>query len=264
MDQHKVLSIKQASLEIDGRLLWRNLNLEVSSGEFIAIIGANGSGKTSLLKAILGQLKLTSGEIRFDNKLVGLGNNQIGYIPQHRALEEATNVKVRDLVRFGLNGHKLGMFLPLAKSTKRIQEAMVCADVLHLAGKNFAELSGGEQQRVRVAQAIVSDPKMLLCDEPLSALDLQQQEIVSDLIKDEAIDHKTAVLFVTHDVNPVLDMVDRVLYLANGSFSIGTPEEVFRSEVLSELYGTKVEVLRNKGRIVVVGAGSHDHHEEER
>lgn len=256
-----ILSIKDASLTISGKQLWTDLNLEVSAGEFIAVIGANGSGKTSLLKAVLGQIKLSAGTIRFEHELVGSGNSHIGYIPQQRALEEASPILVKDLVRFGLSGHRPGVFLPGLSTNKKVKEALACGDVLHLANKSFGELSGGEQQRVRVAQAIVSEPSLLLCDEPLSALDLQQQQIVSELIKTEAKEHNTAVLFVTHDVNPVLDMVDRVLYLANGSFSIGTPDEVFRSEVLSELYGTKVDVIKTDGRIIVVGAGSQDHHE---
>jgi zinc/manganese transport system ATP-binding protein len=258
-----ILSIQNAKLVIGATTLWNNLNLDVAPGEFIAIIGANGSGKTSLLKAILGQLKLNSGTIRFQYDLVQQGSAKIGYIPQNRNLEESSSILVKDLVRFGLSGHKLGIFLPTLASNKKVKEALRCADALHLANKNFGELSGGEQQRVRVAQAIICEPVLLLCDEPLSALDLQQQQIVSELIKREAKDHNAAVLFVTHDVNPVLDKVDRVLYLANGSFSIGTADEVFKSDVLSNLYGTKVEVIRNNGRIVVVGAGVHDHHEEE-
>lgn len=255
-----ILQIHNATLTIDGKQLWSGLNLDVAPGEFIAVIGSNGSGKTSLLKAILGQLKLDSGEIKLDGEPIGLGNSNIGYIPQQRALEEASDVLVSDLVRFGLAGHKLGFFLPSIKAKKKVIEALRCADAEDFASRSFGKLSGGEQQRVRIAQAIVSEPKLLLCDEPLSALDMQQQQIVSTLIKREAKEHETAVLFVTHDVNPVLDMVDRVLYLANGRFSIGSPDEVLTSEMLTKLYGTPVDVLRNQGRIVVVGATEHDHH----
>ena len=255
-----VLEIQNATLTIDGRQLWSELNLSVAPGEFIAVIGSNGSGKTSLLRAILGQLKLDSGVIKFDGEPVALGSSSIGYIPQQRTLEEANDVLVKDLVRFGLAGHKLGFFLPSTKAKKKVIEALRCADAENFANRSFGKLSGGEQQRVRIAQAIVSEPKLLLCDEPLSALDMQQQQIVSSLIKREAKEHSTAVLFVTHDVNPVLDMVDRVLYLANGKFSIGTPDEVLTSEMLTKLYGTPVDVLRSQGRIVVVGATEHDHH----
>lgn len=258
-----LLTIKNASLTIDERVLWSELNLDVAPGEFIAVIGSNGSGKTSLLKAILGQLTLDSGEILFENDKISLGDANIGYIPQQRTLEEANDVLVSDLVRFGLAGHKLGFFLPSAKAKEKVIEALRCADAEDFAGKSFGNLSGGEQQRVRIAQAIVGEPKLLLCDEPLSALDMQQQQIISALIKREAKEHQTAVLFVTHDVNPVLDMVDRVLYLANGKFSIGSPDEVLTSEVLTRLYGTPIDVIRNQGRIVVVGATEHDHHHGE-
>ncbi|MEY4654854.1 MAG: metal ABC transporter ATP-binding protein [Rhodoluna sp.] len=257
---NKLLEIQNATLTVDGRRLWSELNLTVSPGEFIAVIGSNGSGKTSLLKAILGQLELDSGSILFEDKEITLGHPNIGYIPQQRTLEEANDVLVSDLVRFGLAGHKLGFFLPSLRVRNKVVEALRCADAEEFASRSFGKLSGGEQQRVRIAQAIVGEPKLLLCDEPLSALDMQQQQIISALIKREAKEHQTAVLFVTHDVNPVLDMVDRVLYLANGKFSIGTPDQVLTSEVLSGLYGTPVDVIRNQGRIVVVGATDHDHH----
>lgn len=258
-----MLAIKNATLNLDQRVLWSDLNLDVAPGEFIAVIGSNGSGKTSLLKAILGQLKLDSGEILFENTKISLGDSNIGYIPQQRTLEEANDVLVSDLVRFGLAGHKLGFFLPSSKAKAKVVEALRCADAEEFANKSFGKLSGGEQQRVRIAQAIVGEPKLLLCDEPLSALDMQQQQIISALIKREAREHETAVLFVTHDVNPVLDMVDRVLYLANGRFSIGSPDQVLTSEVLSKLYGAPIDVIRNQGRIVVVGATEHDHHHGE-
>jgi len=267
---NSVLKISNATLALDSKVLWSDLNLEVAAGEFIAVIGANGSGKTSLLKSILGQLKLNRGTVQFNESTHGenwhnveSGSSSVGYIPQQRTLEEANEILVKDLVRFGLSGHRYGFFLPSHKAKAKVVEALRCADAFQFADQAFGQLSGGEQQRVRVAQSIVSDPKLLLCDEPLSALDLQQQSIVSELIKREAKEHNTAVLFVTHDVNPVLDMVDRVLYLANGKFKIGTPDEVFNDKVLSELYGTKVEVLKTNGRIVVLGAGSHDHHDGE-
>jgi zinc/manganese transport system ATP-binding protein len=136
-------------------------------------------------------------------------------------------------------------------------------DAFHLADKRVGELSGGELQRLRVGQAVIGEPELILADEPLSALDLAQQKVIADLIDQERRDHTAAVVFVTHDVNPILSMVDRVLYLANGQFRIGTPDDVLRSDVLSELYGTPVDVVRNQGRILVVGTQSHDHHEHE-
>lgn len=123
-----VLEISDASLIVDEKALWQELNLSVAPGEFVAIIGANGSGKTSLLKSILGQMKLTKGQIKFEGKPIRTGNSHIGYIPQQRTLEESSNVLVKDIVRFGLNGHKRGLFIPTAKANKKVDDALLCAD----------------------------------------------------------------------------------------------------------------------------------------
>ena len=258
-----VLEIKNASLAFGSNTLWSNLNLEIQPREVIAIIGANGSGKTSLLKAILGQIELTGGTIKIDGKPVSQGSRRIGYIPQHRVLDAGTPLRVRDVLRLGLDGHRFGIGLPSKKTKARVEHILGCIDGFELAKKPIGELSGGELQRLRVGQAVIGEPDLILADEPLSALDLQQQKIVAELLDRERREHDAAVIFVTHDVNPILSMVDRVLYLANGQFRIGTPDEVLTSSVLSELYGTPVDVLRNQGRIVVVGTQDHDHHPDE-
>ena len=258
-----VLSIKAASLKFGDRQLWNNLNLEVQPHEFIAIIGANGSGKTTLLKAILGQQQLTEGSIELNGKAVTHGSKQIGYIPQHRSSEGSAPIRAVDLLRMGLDGNRFGLPLSSRKSKARVNHILDCIDAHELANKKVSDLSGGELQRLRVGQAVIGEPNLILADEPLSALDLAQQKIIADLLDQERRDHNAAVLFVTHDVNPILSMVDRVLYLGNSSFRIGTPDEVLRSDVLSELYETPVDVLRNQGRIVVVGTHEHQHHDHE-
>ena len=258
-----VLEISNASLAFGSRTLWNNLNLEIQPREVIAIIGANGSGKTSLLKAILGQVELTAGTIKIEGKPVGRGSRLIGYIPQHRALDSGTPLRARDVLRMGLDGHRFGFSLSSRKAKARIEHILGCIDGFELAKKPIGELSGGELQRLRVGQAVIGEPNLILADEPLSALDLQQQKVIADLLDRERREHDSAVIFVTHDVNPILSMVDRVLYLANGQFRIGTPDEVLTSAVLSELYGTPVDVLRNQGRIIVVGTQDHDHHPDE-
>lgn len=257
-----VLKVQNASLTLGERAIWSNLNFDIHPGEFIAVIGANGSGKSMLLKSILGQQRLSSGEITFDGKPVLHGNTKIGYVPQHRAVDSGLPLRVIDTVRFGLDGHSYGVPFPSMTKRKLAFEALKSVDAEDLAQKPIGSLSGGEMQRVRVAQALISHPKLILADEPLSALDLHHQQVVSSLIA-ERRQEGTSVLFVTHDVNPVIDYVDRVLYLAQGKYSIGTPDEVLRSEVLSELYGAEIDVVRNQGRIVVLGAHDHDHHEDE-
>lgn len=258
-----VLSIKDASLAFGDRQLWSKLNLEVQPQEFIAIIGANGSGKTTLLKAILGQVELSSGSIEIAGEKVTRGSKEIGYIPQHRTGEGAAPIRAIDLLRMGLDGHRFGLPFASRKSKARVNHILDCIDAHALVNKKVSDLSGGELQRLRVGQAVVGEPSLILADEPLSALDMAQQKTIADLLDQERRDHNAAVLFVTHDVNPILSMVDRVLYLGNSKFRIGTPDEVLRSDVLSELYETPVDVLRNQGRIVVVGTQDHQHHDHE-
>jgi zinc/manganese transport system ATP-binding protein len=256
-----VLSLRSATLNYGQRVLWQSLDLEVRPGEFLAVLGPNGTGKTSLLKVILGQQKLTSGAISFLGKPVVGGNRRIGYIPQQKLLDQGTPLRARDLIAFGLNGHKWGLPVSSKVIRRQVDAAVQSVGAQAYATAPVATLSGGEQQRVRVAQAIVGKPKLLLCDEPLLSLDLNHQRGVSELIDAQRKAMNVAVVFVTHDVNPILSMVDRVLYLAGGQFTIGTPDEVFNSDVLSKLYGTPVDVFRSHGRIVVVGTpDGHDGH----
>lgn len=257
------LSIKDAELSFGETTLWQSLNLDVAPGELIAVIGSNGSGKSSLLKAILGQEHLTKGQIKVAGHSVRRGSRDIGYIPQHRPAEGQVPIRGRELLRLGLDGHKFGFALPNHKNTQRIDKVLERMGASEFSKQPITSLSGGQLQRLRVGQAVIGKPALLLADEPLTALDLNQQQVVCELIDQERKSNQMAVLFVTHDVNPILDMVDRVLYLANGHFKIGTPDEVLRSEVLSDLYGTQVDVLRNQGRIVVVGTHDHEHHPDE-
>ena len=194
------------------------------------------------------------------------GSPGIGYVPQQKALDPDLPLRGRDLVGLGLDGHRLGLGL----RGRRERRARVDAALAAVGGTGYADapvgrLSGGEQQRLRVAQALVGDPEVLLCDEPLLSLDLAHQQTVTRLIDRRRRTDATAVVFVTHEINPVLPLVDRVLYLVDGRFRIGRVPEVMTSAVLSELYGTHVDVLRVHGRLVVVGAeerGEHCHPED--
>ncbi|MBF0672269.1 MAG: metal ABC transporter ATP-binding protein [Salinibacterium sp.] len=258
-----VLSLRSATLAYGDRVLWKNLNLDVKPGEFLAVLGSNGTGKTSLLRAILGQQQLSSGSIELLGEPVRRGHRGIGYIPQQRLIEQGTPLRARDLVTLGINGHRWGLPVTGRRTRQQVDRVLASVGATSYANVPVATLSGGEQQRIRVGQAIASNPALLLCDEPLSSLDLNHQRVVSDLIDERRRAIGSAVVFVTHDINPVLDKVDRVLYLAGGRFRIGTPDEVLRSEVLSYMYNTPIEVIRTRGRVAVLGApegyGVHDH-----
>jgi zinc/manganese transport system ATP-binding protein len=256
-----ILSLTDAALGFGDRVLWNDLTLDVCAGEFLAVLGPNGSGKTSLLKTILGQQPLDAGTIRFDGHPVRRGDRRIGYIPQQKLIPGGTPMRGRDLVALGVNGHRFGLPVSRGAEKRHVDALLASVGASHYADEPVGNLSGGEQQRLRVGQALAGDPRMLLCDEPLLSLDLQHQRGVSELIDRRRREHGTPVVFVTHDVNPVLGMVDRILYLAGGQFREGTPDEVLTSDVLTELYGTPVDVLRTGGRVVVVGIpDSETHH----
>ncbi|MFT4136075.1 metal ABC transporter ATP-binding protein [Microbacterium sp.] len=265
-----LLQIRDAAIRRDGRELWSGLDLDVAPGELIAVLGPSGSGKSTLLQAILGLEQLSAGTIHALGAPVrGRGNRRIGYLPQSRPLAREVAMRGRDLVALGVDGHRFGLPLPRRGDRARVDALLSAVGAEDFADRPVGVLSGGEQQRLRVGQALADDPRLLLADEPLTSLDLANQQAVVRLI-DEHRRTGAAVLLVTHDINPILDAVDRILYLAAGRFTLGTPEEVLTSEALSALYGAPVFVLRAGGRLVVVGAPDavdsshhHDHHERD-
>jgi zinc/manganese transport system ATP-binding protein len=262
------VEVVDATLAFGERVLWRDLNLAVQRGEFLAVLGPNGSGKSSLLRVLLGQVQLTSGTAHVAGRDVRRGSAEVGYIPQQRPVDTSASIRGRDLVRLGLDGHRWGLPLPNRRASNKVSEAIAAVDATGFADAPLGLLSGGEQQRLRIAQALVNDPAVLLCDEPLLSLDLHHQRAVCELIDTQRHAQDVAVLFVTHEINPVLPMVDQVLYLVGGKARLGTPDEVMRSDVLSELYDSPVQALRHGDRIVVLGgddapAHAHEHGEPE-
>jgi zinc/manganese transport system ATP-binding protein len=247
------VSLDNATLLMGARPLWEGLDLRLAAGEFLAILGPNGAGKTTFLRVLLGLQALTSGTVTVLGGPPRRGTSAIGYIAQQKAMDRDLRLRGRDLVRLGLDGHRWGWSLPSRQRRRVITDAVVAVGADQYADRAVGELSGGEQQRLRVAQALVSRPRLLLCDEPLSSLDLHHQHAVMSLIDRYRTDNTAAVVLVTHDLNPVLPVVDRVLYLVGGRWAVGRPEQVMTSERLSALYGSPIDVLRVRDRIVVVG-----------
>ncbi len=249
---------RNACLAYGDRVLWDELDLDVAPGQFVAILGSNGSGKTSLLKVLLGEQPLTRGQAWIGGEPVRRGSTTVGYVPQRVSIDEGTMIRACDVVRMGIDGHRWGLPIGGPRSRRamrqRITALLDSVDAADLADAPVAMLSGGELQRVRVAAAVASDPSILLCDEPLAALDLRHQQDVAALLDRRRREHGTAILFVTHDINAVLDYVDTVLYLAGGRFRWGTPDEVLTSEGLTDLYAAPVEVVRAQGRVIVVAS----------
>lgn len=219
--------------------LWSGLNIDVQPGEFLAVLGPNGVGKSTLLSAALGLRKLTRGEVRVEGKL--------GYIPQQRMFDPALPVRARDLVQLAADsGH------PKSNSRGDIDEMLKLVGATGIANRRVGTLSGGQQQLIRQAQALITDPDFLLCDEPLLSLDPAAQRKTVERLEKRRDDHGTAVVFVTHDINPILGVCDRVLYLTPHAHAVGAVDEIITSETLSELYHTKIVVARVEGRLVIV------------
>ncbi len=248
-----VLEVNEVSVTLSGRTVLDQINVRIRPGQFVGLIGPNGAGKTTLLRVILGLIKPSHGRVRVAAGTAQGGNSAIGYVPQKLYLDPDVPLRGRDLVGLGLDGHRWGIPLPGKKRRERIDEALADVDALRFADSPVGRLSGGEQQRLLIAQALLTDPKILLLDEPLSNLDIRSVHEVVRLVAGIGREKGIAVILVAHDLNPLLGVIDEVLYLARGRSVMGKVEEVIQKDVLSRLYGYDVEVLRTAGRILVVG-----------
>ncbi|HEX3608211.1 MAG TPA: metal ABC transporter ATP-binding protein [Solirubrobacterales bacterium] len=256
----KAIRLERATAKRGGRPIWSGVDLSVGQGEFVAVLGPNGSGKSTLLHVLLGLLPLSDGSATVLSGRPGSANSQIGYLPQRRSFDSGTRVRGTDLVRLGLDGTRWGFPLPAPLSARgraaarRVEESIELVGASAYAARPIGALSGGEQQRLLIAQALVRRPRILLLDEPLDSLDLSNQGAVAALVQRICEVEGVTVLLVAHDVNPILPYLDRVIYFAGGGVVEGPPREVITGPTLSRLYGVPVEVLETSdGRLVVVG-----------
>ena len=268
-----MIELRDAAVRVGDRTLWSGVDLSVEAGEFVAVLGPNGVGKSTLIKAVLGVVPLSAGSLTVHGQPPGAENGLVGYLPQRRSFDAQLRIRGIDVVRLGLDGHRWGVPLPWASrfsSSARADAARV-AEVIELVGagayahRPIGELSGGEQQRLLIAQALVSRPSMLILDEPLDSLDLPNQTAVAALLARICRQQGVSVLLVAHDVNPLLHYLDRVVYFGSGRAAVGTPQEVITADTLSRLYGVPIEVLRTAdGRLVVVGLPEAPAHHSDR
>jgi zinc/manganese transport system ATP-binding protein len=262
--QVPVVRLEGAQARIGGRTIWSDVSFAIAEGEFTAILGPNGSGKTTLLRVLLGELPLAAGTASVLGRAPGEVSGQIGYLPQRRHFDPSIRIRGIDLVRLGLDGARWG--LPLGRSWReRADEVIDLVGAGKYAGRAIGRLSGGEQQRLLIAQALISRPRVLILDEPLDSLDLPNQTAVAALLARISRQQDVTVLLVAHDVNPLLTYLDRVVYFGAGHAAVGTPREVITADTLTRLYGVAIEVLQAAdGRLVVVGLPEAPAHHSDR
>ena len=251
------VALDDVTIALGGRTVLANVSLRIERGEFVGVLGPNGSGKTTLMRAILGLLGPQAGAIAVLGQPVRRGNPAIGYMPQMRRATEGLRLSGRDYVASAANGHRWGLPMPGAAARREVEWALEMVGASDLARRALAEISGGERQRLLLAQALLGRPPLLLLDEPLISLDPSYQRIVVDLVRRLQRELKLAVLFSAHELNPLLSALDRVLYLGSGQAALGSVAEVITGPVLSRLYGAEIEVIRLGERIFVM-AGEHN------
>lgn len=254
-NQKEIVTAKNLTVGYRGKTVWREANFGVKKGEFVAVIGPNGAGKTTMFRLLLGLQQPISGSINVFNAQPRRGNPKIGYVPQRHTIDIETNIECIELVRLAFSANRWGLSLSSQKEKKAAADALAAVGAAELASKPLGSLSGGELQRVFLAEALVSNPEMLLLDEPLSNLDIKRIKDLVGLVNSVVRSRNVAAFLVAHDINPLIQFLDKVIYVANGRVATGPPEEVLTSRRLTALYGTRVEVLRDsRDNIVIVGA----------
>jgi zinc/manganese transport system ATP-binding protein len=253
----ETLAVEGVSVRLGGREVLHDVRFSIRAGEFVGLIGSNGAGKTTLLRVILGLQKPSAGQVRFGDAARAGRGRAVGYVPQKIELDPDMPLRARDLVGLGIDGHRFGIPVPSRGRRALVDETLRAVGAAAFADARVGTLSGGEQQRVMIAHALIGKPRMLLMDEPLANLDIRSEQEIVSLLARISKERRIAVLISAHEINPLLPVMDRVVYMAAGRAASGTTSEVVRPEVLTRLYGHHVDVIHLHGRVLVV-AGRDD------
>ena len=253
MTDNDLLRLENIGVRLGGRQILSGVSFSVAPGQFTGLIGPNGAGKTTLLRVILGLQQPTEGRVLLNGSpKTRHGGGLIGYVPQKLAIDQDMPLRAKDVVGLGIDGNKLGFPLPSASRRRQITEALEAVGAESYADARIGELSGGEQQRVLIAHALIGRPRLLLLDEPLANLDLKSEQGIVSVLARLAHEQGIGVLISAHDLNPLLREIDTVVYVAAGRAAAGRTDEIIQSDVLSALYGSRVDVLHVNGRVLVI------------
>ncbi|HXP56743.1 MAG TPA: metal ABC transporter ATP-binding protein [Streptosporangiaceae bacterium] len=257
----ELLRLDGVTVRLGGREVLHDVGFTIRPGEFTGLIGPNGAGKTTILRVILGLLPPSAGTVTVAGRPIGghrhrRGESVIGYVPQKLLIEPDMPLRVRDVVALGIDGNRLGVPFPSRARRELVAETLRAVGADSYADARVGELSGGEQQRVMIAHALISRPRLLLLDEPLANLDIRSAQGIVAVLARLAREQHIAVLISAHDMNPLASVMDRIVYVAGGRAAVGSSEEVLRTDVLSRLYGQHVDVLHVHGRVVIVAGES--------
>jgi len=251
-DREETLAVAGVGVRLGGREVLHDVRFSIRAGEFVGLIGSNGAGKTTLLRVILGLQKPATGQVRIGGAARAGRGTAVGYVPQKIELDPDMPLRARDLVGLGLDGNRFGIPMPSRGRRERVTEMLHAVGAAAFADARVGTLSGGEQQRVMIAHALISEPRLLLLDEPLANLDIRSEQEIVSLLARISKERGIAVLISAHEINPLLPVMDRVVYMADGRAASGTTGEVVRPEVLTRLYGHHVDVIHLHGRVLVV------------
>lgn len=263
------VELQNVTLRLGHRDVLRDVSFAIRSGEFVGVLGPNGAGKTTLMRAILGLCPAAAGTLSVFGHAPRRGDPTIGYLPQTRTVLPELRVRGIDFIGASLNGERWGVPVHTRVQRKAIEATLDAIGARELGGRALSDMSGGERQRLLLAQALLGHPKLLLLDEPLIMLDARHQEVAIDVVRKLCRERGITVLFSAHEINQLIGALDRVLYLGRGQAVLGRVDEVVSTPVLSRLYGTNIEVVRTAGRIFVMSRGlnveridhMHDNHQ---
>lgn len=246
------INIEDLEFSYNGRPTLKNMNLKVNRGEFLSIIGPNGSGKTTFLKCMNRILHPKSGSILIDkDELHKLHREEIakriGYIPQ--AERGTFPTTVFDTVLMGRKPHI--KWIPGSNDLKIVSDVIEMLGLKDFSMKNINELSGGQRQKVIIARALAQQPKVLLLDEPTSSLDLKHQLEVLDITREQANNDVTVIMSV-HDLNLAARYSDKILMMKDGEIFQGGGTEILTPENIEPVYGVSVDVIQNSGQIWIL------------